>query len=95
MIKYGKIYPVSFGFGWGLISGIGWMVLAWSGARWGFGLPVINLMSSVYNHLAPTFIGGLWGFFWGFLDFFIFAMLAAMLYNFTCKTFSPKGRAEE
>lgn len=68
MSKYGKIYPVSFGFGWGVMAGLGWMLLCWAGARYGFGLPVISLMSNVYEHLAPTFVGGLWGF-WGFVDF--------------------------
>ena len=94
MVKYGKIYPVSFGFGWGLISGLGWMLLAWAGARWGFGLPVIQLMSKVYYHLAPTFVGGLWGLLWGFIDFFIFALLAAWVYNCTCKCFCPAGSCD-
>ncbi|MCX7126007.1 MAG: hypothetical protein NTU49_09830 [Gammaproteobacteria bacterium] len=94
MSKYGKIYPVSFGFGWGVMAGLGWMLLCWAGARYGFGLPVISLMSNVYEHLAPTFVGGLWGFFWGFVDFFIFSMFAAMIYNCSCSCFCPKGECD-
>ena len=91
MSKYGKIFPISFGFGWGIVSGVGWMLLCWSAARWGFGVAIVNLMSSVYRHLAPTFIGGLWGFFWGFLNMFIVGIFLALIYNCSCKCFCPAG----
>lgn len=91
MSKYQKIYPVSFGFAWGLLSGLGWMILAWGGARWGVGLHVLSLMSNIYRNLAPTFVGGLWGFFWGFLHAFVFALLAAWIYNSCTKCFCPAG----
>ena len=91
MSKYTKIYPVSFGFAWGVIAGLGWMLLAWAGARWGFGLPVLNVMSHVHRGLAPTLFGGLWGFFWGFLDCFIFGLLVAIIYNCCTKCFCPAG----
>lgn len=94
MAKYSKIYPVSFGFGWGIISAIGWMLLAWAGARWGFALPVINLMSHVYYGVAPTLIGGLWAFWWGFLHMFVLGLLAAVVYNCSNKSFCPKGECE-
>jgi len=91
MSKYGKLYPVSFGFAWGLIAGLGWALLAWAGARWGFGLPVLELMGHVHHGLAPTLVGGLWGFFWGFLDCFIFGLLAAVIYNWSTRHFCPVG----
>lgn len=94
MKKFGKIYPVSFGFGWGLIWGIGWMLLCWAGARYSFGLPLIGMMSSVYYHLAPTFVGGLWGLFWGFIDFFVFGVLVAIVYNWSCQCFCPAGECD-
>lgn len=94
MSKYGKIYPVSFGFGWGIISGLGWMLLAWAGARWGFALPVINLMGHVYHGVAPTAMGGVWAFCWGFLHMFVLALLAAMVYNCCNCWFCPSGQCE-
>lgn len=94
MTKYGKIYPVSFGFGWGIISGIGWMLFVWAGARWGFGLPVINLMSHVYYGVEATLKGGLWALWWGFLHLFVLALLAAMVYNCCSKCFCPAGECE-
>lgn len=91
MMKYGKIYPVSFGFALGLVSGLGWMLLCWAGARHNFALPVIGFMSHLYHHLAPTFIGGLWGLFWGFLDMFVFGVLSAWIYNCSLGCFCPAG----
>lgn len=86
---YGKIYPVSFGFALGLFSGLGWMLFAWAGARWGFGLNLLSQMSTVFDGLAPTFVGGLWGFFWGFIELFVFGVLSAAVYNGTLKCFAP------
>ena len=95
MVKYGKIYPVSFGFAWGILSGLGMMLLAWAGARWGgFATPVVRLMGHVYYHYESTFTGGLWGFFWGFLHSFVFALLAAMIYNGSCSWFCPAGSCD-
>ena len=81
---YGKLHPVAFGFAWGLISGIGWMLLCWAGARWGFGKVLIAIMGNVYFRIAPTFVGGLWGLWWGFLDMFVFGIFVALVYNWAC-----------
>lgn len=94
MVKYGKIYPVSFGFGWGIVSGLCLMLLCWMGARWGIGLALITLSGTVYHQVAATWIGGLWGFFWGFLHGFIFGFLTAAIYNCTCKCFCPTGSCD-
>lgn len=91
MVKYGKIYPVSFGFAWGILSGLFAMVLAWLGARYNFGLPLIGVMGSVYHHYTATFVGGLWGFVWGFIHSFVFGMLVAVIYNCASKSFCPVG----
>ncbi|HLB56380.1 MAG TPA: hypothetical protein VJK30_03505 [Coxiellaceae bacterium] len=91
MSKYGKLHPVAFGFAWGVISGIGWMLLCWAGARWGFGLSLIGQMSAVYYHLAPTFVGGLWGLWWGFLDLFVFGIFVALVYNCCCCYFCSES----
>ena len=85
MSKYGKLCPVSFGFALGLISGLGWMLTCWAGAHYGFGLPIIGFMNNLYSHIAPTWVGGLWAFFWGFLHMFIFGVLSALVYNCSCK----------
>ena len=94
MSKYGKLYPVSFGFAWGVVAGLVNMLLIWSAARWSFAMPVVSLMQHVYHNVEPTFIGGLWGFFWGFLHSFVFALLVALVYNCSCKCFCPAGSCE-
>lgn len=94
MVKYGKIYPVSFGFAWGLLSGVATMLLAWAGARWGFGLPAIGFLANIYHHYAATFVGGLWGLFYGFLHSFVFGLLLAMVYNCSTKCFAPEGSCD-
>lgn len=94
MAKYGKIYPVSFGFAWGLINGLGWMLLTWASARWGMYKSVVDMAEHVYHGLAPTFVGGLWAFLWGFLHFFVFALLAAVVYNWSTKCFCPAGQCD-
>lgn len=94
MVKYGKIFPVSFGFAFGLLSGIGWMLLCWAGARWGWGLSAIQMIGSMYYNVAPTFVGGLWALFEGFIDSFVFGLLVAMVYNHSCKWFCAKGECE-
>ena len=94
MTKYGKLYPVSFGFAWGIISGLGWMILAWLGGRYNFGLPLIHVMTRVFRDYTSTFIGGLWGLLWGFLSSFVFGVLAASVYNCSSKCFCPAGSCE-
>lgn len=93
-MKYGKLYPISLGFAWGIISGLGYMLICFAGARWGFALPVIAMLSSIYHNVAPTFVGGLWALFWGFLDFFIFGMLVAFVYNAAHKCCCPAGECD-
>ena len=94
MVKYGKIYPVSFGFAFGILSGIGTMLLAWAGARWSFAAPMVKLLSHVYYHYECSFVGGLWGFFWGFLHSFVFTLLAAVIYNSCLCCFCPSGSCD-
>jgi len=94
MSKYGKLYPVSFGFAFGLISGIGWLLLCWAGARWGWGLPLIALIHTMFYNVAPTFLGGLWGFLHGFIHSFIFGIFVALVYNCSSKLFCPKAECE-
>lgn len=90
MEKHGKLSPVGLGFALGLIWGLGWMLLCWAGARWGFGLVVIQIQSTIYHNVAPTFVGGLWALFEGFVDFFVFGVLVAFVYNHCCCWFCPK-----
>ena len=94
MVKYGKLYPVSFGFALGVVAGIGWMLLCFAGARWDWGLPAIHVLNSLYGHITPTWVGGLWALFHGFVGFFVFGIFVAFVYNWSSMCFCPKGRCE-
>lgn len=76
--------PLRFGFAFGLIWGLGLLLLGWSGWLFAYGLPWIRLMGTVYLGFHPTFIGGIIGAIWGFVDFFIFGLLVALVYNACC-----------
>lgn len=76
----------SFGFAMGLIWGLGILLLAWL-SMWcagGWGAGFIKVLSSVYTGYAATWVGGLIGGLWGFVDFFIFGALVAWVYNSRC-----------
>ena len=73
-----RIVPVALAFG--LTWGIGVMLLGWvSGIGWGGRL--VGVLSSVYVGYASTFLGGLIGGAWAFVDGFVAGLLLAFLYN--------------
>ena len=73
-----RIVPVALAFG--LTWGIGVMLLGWvSGIGWGGRL--VDVLSSVYVGYASTFLGGLIGGAWAFVDGFVAGLLLAFLYN--------------
>lgn len=46
-----------------------------------YGQPLIQMINSVYIGYGPTVEGAFIGFFWGFIDFFIFGWLVGIVYN--------------
>ncbi len=72
------------GFAFGLIWGLGMLLMGWAGWLSGFGVPMTRMWGTVYIGFAPTFVGGILGFIWGFIDFFIFGALVAWVYNCAC-----------
>ena len=79
-----RICPGRFAFAFGLLWAIGWLLVGWAGWKWGYGVPLINVMGSVYYGYAPTLLGGVYGAIWGFIDAFIFCFLAILVYNGCC-----------
>ena len=76
-----RLAPAKLGFALGLIWGLGVMLLAWGAWLFGYGLLFIRTLSSIYFGLSPSFLGGIFGGLCGFVDFFIFGFLAALVYN--------------
>jgi hypothetical protein len=79
--NYPKVSICGLGFALGVANGLGMMCMAWLAMCWGFGMPMITLVGSVYHGYGATLIGGLYGAGWGFLDGFVFGIITAFFYN--------------
>ena len=79
-----KLCAVKFGFELGIIWGLGCFLMGWAGWLFGYGVPVVQLWAHVYIGYSATFLGGILGAIWGFIDFFIFGLLVAWVYNCCC-----------
>lgn len=88
-----RLAPAKFGFAWGLMWGLGVLLMGWASWLWSYGDGFVKLFANCYVGYAPTFLGGLIGGLWGFIDFFIFTWLVALVYNACCKA-CPKTSGE-
>lgn len=79
-----RLSAVKFGFAFGLFWGLGMLGVGWAGWLWNYGVDFINVWGSVYLGFKPTFVGGIIGGIWGFVDFFVFTWLVALVYNCCC-----------
>lgn len=76
-----KLSATAFGVGVGVSKAIFMLLLAWAGWIWVVAIPGINGISTIYYGYGPSFVGGLAGLLWGFIDGFIFGAIAASIYN--------------
>ena len=77
-----KLRACSFGCAVGITWALGMLIVGWG--AWlcnGWGMAWVNMMGSVYVGYHPTLIGGIIGAIWGFVDFFIFGVVVAWIYN--------------
>jgi hypothetical protein len=71
-----KAAILSFGITWAIaMLFIGWV------AMFGWGIRVVDVLSSLYIGFAPTFVGGIVGAVWGFFDGAIGAAIFTFIYN--------------
>lgn len=82
--NYVKLAPAKFGFAWGVMWALGILLTALTAWLWGYGLEFVQALSTIYIGYSPTFLGGIIGAIWGFIDFFIFTWLVALIYNCCC-----------
>ena len=85
-----KLKPCALGFSLGLLWGAAMLLVSWFGWWFNWGEAFTNTMGSVYLGMAPTFVGGIFGLIWGFVDFFIFGALIALIYNCCVKCCAKK-----
>lgn len=90
-----RLAPVSFGFALGILWGLGMLLIGWAGWLWGYGIPWIQVWGSVYLGFGPSFMGGIVGAVWGFIDFFIFGWLIALIYNLCARCVKKQDTSEK
>ncbi len=72
---------VSLGLAFGITWALGVFLLGIAAALFEWGVPVVAVLSSVYIGYSPSFVGGVSGAVWGFVNGFIGGALLAWLYN--------------
>ena len=82
-----KVVPMALGMG--LTWGLAILLLGWISAA-GWGVRIVEVLSSLYLGFAPTFLGGVIGGLWAFVDGFLAGLALAWLYN----VFAAGRRAE-
>ena len=80
-MSYQQLSPNKLAFSFGLIWGLGMLLVGWLGWLFNYGLMFVHAMGSIYIGFQPSFAGGVIGAVWGFVDFFIFIWLCASVYN--------------
>jgi len=76
-----KINALRFGVALGLVYGVSLVFLAWLAWWFQYGNVWVDFLATVYYGYAASFPGGVLGFFWGFVDFFVLGFVFAWLYN--------------
>ena len=59
---------VSFGLAVGVTWALGVFVLGLAAGLFDWGVPVVEILSSLYIGYSPTFVGSVVGAVWGFVD---------------------------
>jgi len=72
---------VSLGLAFGITWALGMFMLGIGAGMFGWGVPMVTVMSSVYIGFSPSFVGSVAGAVWGFVDGFIGGAVMAWLYN--------------
>ena len=76
-----KALAVGLGVSWAVcMLFVGWVSI------FGWGTKFVEMMSSVYIGFTPTFLGGIIGAVWGFIDGAIGGAIIAFVYNAIAKT---------
>jgi len=76
-----RLSSVSFGVSLGFVMGIYCMLFAWAGMWWGYGTELTELYAKAFPGYAATWVGGLAGLAWGFLEGFVFGIVWGWIYN--------------
>lgn len=76
-----KLCPISIGVALGITKGLGFFLLGLSAMQYGYGIPLVDMLSSLYPGFAATVVGSFKGAAWGLFDGFICGVIFAWIYN--------------
>ncbi|KYK27153.1 hypothetical protein AYK26_00470 [Euryarchaeota archaeon SM23-78] len=76
-----KGFAIAFGVSWGLLV----LSIDWFAALFKWGTSLANGLSSLYLWSGPSFLGGIIGALWGFVDGAIGGAIIALVYNWVVK----------
>ncbi len=92
MILKKRAVGLAAGIMWGLTVMLGTWWLLYIGSAGG----TISKLGAIYFGYSYSFVGGIIGLLWGFVDGFICGVIFAWLYNMFAKSASaPKAEGEE
>jgi len=72
-----KNFSIAFGITWAAFV----LSLGWTAALLGWGDQIVATMASLYSGYDATFLGGIVGALWGFVDGALFGAVSSYLYN--------------
>ncbi|MBT3350130.1 MAG: bacteriophage holin [Nitrospinaceae bacterium] len=81
-----RLDPLRLGLAFGILWAFGVAFLACMARLFGWGVPVVEIIASVYIGFSITWAGLLAGVLWGLADGFIGGFLIAWLYNLLLPT---------
>jgi hypothetical protein len=83
--KMGKLNVKALAIAGGVMWGVYMLFIGWFSWLFNWGTNFVVAMSSVYIWFRPTFIGGIIGAIWGFLDGAFAGAIIAWVYNMAAK----------
>ena len=76
---------LALGLSLGILWALGVLSLGIVASMCGYGHQLVALLGDIYLGYQPTLVGSLIGAIWAFIDFFIFGVFIALLYNYLVK----------
>ncbi len=76
-----SLSPYKLGLSAGILWGLALAIMTVAGILFGYGLPFLHLMASVYPGYAVSYPGALIGLIYGFVDGFVGLYIFGWLYN--------------
>lgn len=84
--------PLYLGISGGLIWGISFFIMNWACIAFGYGKKFLEIFEELYLGYQISALGSFVGFFYAFLDMFVFLFLLIWLHDLLQKYIRPKKK---